>query len=142
MRNGQKNPKNYPWWPEVIKQLREEQIYVIQIGTSNRDEIPMDVDELLLDLSFDQLEELVINCDTWASVDNFFHHFCSLLNKPGVVVFGKSDPNIFGYLINNNLLKDRKYLRELQFDIWEHESFTPKCFVSPDIVVDAIKKML
>jgi hypothetical protein len=55
-------------------------------------------------------------------------------------VFGQSDPNIFGHPENINLLKDRKYLREKQFWIWEQAEFIEEAFVTPDVVIDALKK--
>jgi hypothetical protein len=60
----------------------------------------------------------------------------------GVVIWGKSDPLLFGYPENVNLLKDRKYLRARQFYIWDDEPFDPEVFVEPAEVVKAVKKLL
>jgi hypothetical protein len=29
LRNGNQNPKNYPWWPELISKIDEE---IVQVG--------------------------------------------------------------------------------------------------------------
>ena len=49
---------------------------------------------------------------------------------------------LFGYEQNINLLKDRKYLRQNQFDIWENDVFTEEAFVAADVVVNAVEEML
>lgn len=143
LRNGKKNPKNYPNWQRVIDLLRQKGIHVIQVGRSGEGEDAFNVDELKFDLSYEELEQLVKDCDTWACVDNFFHHMCSFIpNKKGVVVWGKSNPSLFGYAHNTNLLKDKKYLRANQFDIWEHEDYSSKCWSNAEIVVQAIMKII
>lgn len=134
MRNGQKHPKNYPFWPEVIKQVKEP---IIQIGVEGETQL---VDDFRKNLSLKELEILVNECNTWLSCDSFFQHFCWSLNKPGITIFGQSDPNIFGHSENVNLLKDRKYLREKQFWIWEQAEYNEDAFVSPEVVIDALKK--
>jgi hypothetical protein len=131
------NAKNYPWWSEVVESLKKEGYYIIQIGITGEE--PIGADEIKYNLSFKEIKELILQSATWASVDNFLPHFCSFIDKPGVVIWGQSDPVVFGYKKHTNLLKDRKYLRELQFYTWHDVVFTPDCFVSPDVVVKAIK---
>jgi len=140
LRNGKKNPKNYPWWTAVVSQLRNEGIYVIQIGTPGEEAIG--ANEVRNNLSLQKLEKLVKTCALCVAVDNFLPHFCANLNKKCIVLFGKSDPEIFGYSNNINLLKDRKYLRKQQFDIWENEPYEEECFVEPDSVLNAIQGVL
>jgi len=136
MRNGKRNPKNYPYWETVISMLQRKKIHVVQIGVKGEEKLG--ANECVFDKSFDELAEMVKVCKTWASVDNFFQHFCYLHDKPGVVVFGRSDPNIFGHKTNDNLLKDRIYLREKQFNFWEQIEYSDECFVDPLLVVDTI----
>ena len=138
MRNGKENPKNYPYWPEVIDFLKSHGFFITQVGISS--ERRLNADEFRVGLSLLDLREAVRECVTWASVDNFFHHLCWLENKPGVVIFGRSDPMIFGHDLNDNILKSRTYLRSNQFGIWEDVEFSPDPFVSPDIVVETILK--
>lgn len=133
MRNGAPHPKNYPFWADIIKGIDEE---VIQVGIEGEQQL---VPTFHKNLSLSSLAELVKNCKTWISVDSFFQHFCWDLSKPGIVLFGQSDPNIFGHIENINLLKDRKYLREKQFWLWEQCEFSTECFVEPPIVFNALK---
>lgn len=141
LRNGKTNPKNYPWWKEVVAVLQQNDIYVIQIGETRQNEESIGANEIILDLSLNELKLKVEECGVWASVDNFFPHLCSFTSKRGVVAFSLSDPLIFGYPNNINLLKDRKFLRNDQFGIWENVEYNEKAFVSPDVVVDSIKKL-
>jgi ADP-heptose:LPS heptosyltransferase len=136
MRNGKRNPKNYPFWTEVVNALRNNGVKTIQVGVSGEDDIG--ADERHNNLPLEQLAELVKSCDTWASVDNFFHHFCVVQKKPGVAVFGKSDPNIFGHPQNHNIIKDRAFLRKTQYAIWEEEEWDEKVWVHPDVICLAI----
>jgi hypothetical protein len=57
------------------------------------------------------------------------------------VIFSQSDPVIFGHPDNVNLLKDRKYLRELQFQTWMGVPYNEDAFVSPDEVVNAVSQI-
>ena len=51
------------------------------------------------------------------------------------MLFGQSDPLIFGHPENINLLKDRKYLREQQFWWWEQCEYKEDAFVRPEEVI-------
>ena len=135
LRNGKTNPKNYPYWKELIPLIRYDTI--IQIGVTGEEQL---VEEFHKDLNLQQLAELVQECRTWISVDSFFQHFCWDLGKPGIVLWGQSDPSIFGHPENINLLKDRKYLREKQFWIWEQCEFREDCWVSPEEVAKQLNK--
>lgn len=135
MRNGEKHPKNYPHWEEVINKVKEP---VIQVGIEGEFQL---VNDFRKNLPLSELAILVKECKTWMSCDSFFQHFCWDLGKPGVVIFGQSDPNIFGHPENINLLKDRKYLREKQFWLWEQAEYKEEAFVSPDTVIEALKKL-
>lgn len=137
LRNDKENAKNYPYWPELVKLMKDQGMYVIQIGINGEKSID-GVDEERFNNPLAELEKLVKECDTWISVDNFFQHFCYTCNKPGIVLFGRSDPNIFGHKENINLLKDRKNLRERQFNIWEEVEYSKDVFVEPSVVMDSI----
>lgn len=134
MRNDQPHPKNYPYWKEVIEQIDEE---IIQVGVEGEEQL---VPDFRKNLSLTELETLVKQSKTWMSVDSFFQHFCWDIKKPGVVLFGQSDPIIFGHPENVNLLKDRSYLREKQFWLWEQAEFVKESFVEPKVVLDALAK--
>jgi ADP-heptose:LPS heptosyltransferase len=125
LRNDKENPKNYPWWPELISMIDEP---IVQVGIDG--EIPL-VDDFRKNLSIPELYDLIKECRTWISVDSFFQHLAWDAGKPGIVLFGQSDPLIFGHLENINLLKDRKYLREQQFWLWEQCEYNEDAFVKP-----------
>jgi hypothetical protein len=129
----------YPYWEEVCDMIRERNHYVVQaLGPKKNRKLKGA--NIASYFNLKELELLIkdVKCHTWASVDNFMGHFGVYHGYIGVVIFGKSDPNLFGYKDNINLLKDRKYLRKRQFGIWEEEEFDPEVFVSPEEVVNAI----
>ena len=133
MRNGEKHPKNYPWWEEVISHIDEE---IIQVGVTG--ETPL-VDNVQLSLPLPELAKLVDECKSWVTVDTFLQHFAWDRKKYGVAIFAQSDPLIFGHSENYNLLKDRKYLREKQFWLWEQCAYIEEAFVSPSKVLEALQ---
>jgi len=130
--NGATNPKNYPHWSQLIPLIQEP---IVQIGVTGEIQL---VDDFRQNLSFTQLRELANSCRTWISCDSFFQHFCWDINKRGIVLWGQSDPLIFGHEENVNLLKDRRYLYHNQFLSWDIIPLRTDCFVSPSIVLDAI----
>lgn len=140
MMNGKPNPKNYPYFKDVVEQLKEKGWYIIQIGRKDEEEIP-GVSEVKLDMRLSELLSLVKDCDTFLSVDNFFPHLCYFTDKRGVVIYSRSDPKLFGYDSNINLLKDRKYLSESPWDIWENCEYDENAFVSVDEVVNAVESI-
>jgi len=135
---GTPHPKNYPHWKELISMINASSHIepIIQVGING--EVGF-VSDFRKNLPLTELAKLVKECRTWISVDSFFQHFCWDLGKPGIVLFGQSDPNIFGHPENTNLLKDRKYLRDRQYWQWEQTMHNPEHFVKPDVVIDALK---
>lgn len=133
------NPKNYPWWPELVQLLIEQNIECTQVGRAGELAIPGCKTQFGLPLT--DLQKLLFSYDSWISVDNFFQHFAHYYGKRGVVLFGKSDPILFGYPENINLLKDRKYLRKDQFGIWESELYDSNVFVHPLDVLRALDRL-
>jgi ADP-heptose:LPS heptosyltransferase len=143
LRNGKKNAKDYPWWQEIIDELkkRHNDIKIIQIGVSGEEKLK-NIDECLFDLSLKDLKELILSSDIFLSIDNFFHHYIHYLGKQNIVIWGQSDPILFGYKEDINLLKDKKYLRKEQFSIWEECEFNKDAWIDPNIVVNSILKLL
>lgn len=135
LRDGTYNAKNYPWWPVVIADLKKD-FDVVQVGI--KEETPL-VDDFRPNLKLKEVAQLVEECFVWISVDNFLPHLAHLIEKPGIVIWGISDPNIFGYKENKNLLKSKKYLRENQFFVWEGVKHNPDVFVSPEVVIKAVR---
>ena len=133
--NGKLSPKNYPYWQQLIPLIKDD---VVQIGVN--DEIALTKD-FRKNLSLTELAELVKECKTWISCDSFFQHFCWDLAKPGVVLWGQSDPLIFGHPENRNLLKSRSYLFHNQFLSWDLIPVRHDCFVSPNAVIQALQDL-
>lgn len=135
MREDKLHPKNYPWWPELVQKLQELGHTLIQVGVESE---PRLVSDFRPGLNLDDLAALIKDCDTWIGVDSFGQHFCWDLGVKGIVLFGQSDPNIFGHPENINLLKSRDYLRDRQFWMWEQAEFNKDSFVDPDVVISAL----
>ena len=132
------NPKNYPFWHDVVFLLKEKDYKIIQIGIEGEERIG-NTDEFLVSLPFDELKEKLKDCFVWISVDNMINHLGAFIKKPGICLFGFSDPRIYGYEQNVNLLKDRKYLRKDQFGLWESIEYNQEVFVEPQEVVEAVE---
>jgi len=137
MRTGKQHPKNYPWWPELIKLLQDDGHEVIQVGLDHETQL---VPDFRKNLSIEQLSNLLKETDTWIGVDSFGQHLGWYLGIKGIALFGQSDPVIFGHVENINILKSRKYLREQQFWLWEQAEFNADAFVKPDEVFETFNK--
>lgn len=109
---------------------------IVQVGVEGE---PRLVEDFRKNLPLNALKNLILECDTWISCDSFLQHFAWDLGKPGIVLWSVSDPNIFGHPENINLLKCRSYLRQGQFLWWADEPYNPEAFVSPEVVLKALK---
>lgn len=132
--SGTRNPKNYPFWNEVIEGLPEYEF--IQIGQEGEEIL---VNDCRFNLPPVELAKLIERVKIWVSVDNFLPHMANISNIPGIVIWGPSDPMIYGYPQNKNLLKDRSYLRPDQFGIWDSVEFNADAFIHPNAVIEAIR---
>lgn len=132
--NGKRNPKDYPFWKEVISGIKEP---IVQVGVEGEEQL---VDEFRKGLSILDLRGLIQECKTWISCDSFFQHLGWDEGKQGIVLWGPSDPLIFGHKENINLLKDRKHLAENQFLWWEFTEHKNERFVGPDEVLKHLYK--
>jgi len=141
LRNGSPNPKNWGYFPELVADLKRAGYEVIQIGVQGEQRIN-GVDQFIIGWPFRKLRELFNDADCWVSVDSVIPHFCYCERlKPGVVIFTQSDPVVWGHSRNINLLRDRKYLRQFQYDSWESCEYNPQAFVTPDKVVHAVYEL-
>jgi hypothetical protein len=136
LRNGKRNPKDYPYWAEVINELKHE-YSVIQLAFGQEPTLP-NITDVFRYTSLKQVEKLVDSCETWISTDNFLQHLAHIKKKRGVVVWGVGDPKLFGYPENINVLKDPKYLRIHQFQTWEEIEYNEDAFSEPKKVVEAV----
>lgn len=127
--NGKKNPKNYPFWNELIELIDEP---IVQVGIEG--EKPL-VEDFRTNLPLIALRQLIKECRIWIGVDSFFQHLAWSEGKKGIVLWSVSDPVIFGHPENINLLKDRVYLAENQFLWWDFTEHNPDAFVRPEEVI-------
>jgi ADP-heptose:LPS heptosyltransferase len=127
--NGKQNPKNYPYWKELIAKINEP---IIQVGIEGEEQL---VPDFRKNLSITELKGLISECRTWIAVDSFFQHLAWSENKKGIVLWSVSDPNIFGHSENINLLKDRSCLAEQQFLWWDYVEYDNNKFVEPKEVL-------
>lgn len=132
--SGKQNPKNYPYWEELISQIDEP---IIQVGVTGEKQL---VGDFRQNLRISELRELIQNCRTWIGCDSFFQHLCWDEKKKGIVLWSVSDPLIYGHPENINLLKDRKYLAENQFLWWEYVDHRSERFVEPHVVLEYLKE--
>lgn len=130
---GKENPKNYPYWKELIALIDEP---IVQIGTDDSEKL---VEDFRKNLPFSEIEKLVGECRIWIAIDSFLQHLGWYLGKPGIVLWGQSDPKIFGHKENINLLKDKKYLRTDQFLWWRYADYNKEAFVEPAEVIKHLK---
>lgn len=135
---GGENPKNYPlhYWKRLISLIESAGHSIIQVGLTGEQQL---VNDFRKDLSINELSNLIKVCDTWVGIDSFGQHLCWDLNKPGIVIFSQSDPNIFGHKENINLLKDRKYLRKNQFFLWSQSDYIIDAYVLPEEVFQNLR---
>lgn len=132
LQNGKENPKNYPFWHELIALIDE---HIIQVGIDG--ETPL-VDDFRPNLSMSELRQLIKDCRIWIGVDSFLQHLAWSEGKPGIVLWSVSDPLIFGHPENTNLLKSRDNLAKNQFLWWDFTEHNPNHFVPPETVVKYI----
>ena len=128
LRNGKTNPKNYPYWKQLISMINEP---IIQIGVEGEEQL---VPDFRKNLPISELRKLIQECRIWIGVDSFFQHLAWDENKPGIVLWSVSDLLIFGHPENTNLLENRDNLSKNQFLWWEATEHNPSYFVKPEIV--------
>lgn len=133
------NPKNYPYWQKLIELLKQKYI-LTQIVFGN--EPKLDTNFYIYNPKLTELETILTNHHTWLSVDTYLQHIANYIDKQGIVIWGQSDPLIFGHRSNLNLLKDRKYLRENQYGLWKDCEYNEDVFMQPEVVYNEIVKFL
>ena len=131
--SGKQNPKNYPYWKELIEMIDEP---IIQVGIEGEKQL---VPDFRKNLPITELRKLIQECRTWISCDSFFQHLGWDEGKKGIVLWGPSDPLIFGHTENINLLKSREHLVKNPFIWWDATEHDPNRFVVPEEVIKYLK---
>ena len=129
LRNGKENPKNYPYWKELLELMNEP---IIQIGIEGEEQLTKDFRK---GLPLSEIKTLLGQCRIWIGCDSFLQHLAWLEKKRGIVLWSVSDPLIFGHPENINLLKSRDYLANNQFLWWDFTKYNPDAFVKPKEVL-------
>ena len=132
--SGKPNPKDYPYWEELIAKIDEP---IVQVGVSGEKQL---VEDFRPNLPISELRKLIQECRIWISCDSFLQHLGWDEGKKGIVLWSVSDPLIFGHPENINLLKDRSYLAENQFLWWEYVEHKSDRFVEPNEVLLHLNK--
>ncbi len=139
--DGKVNAKNYPYFPKLVELLNRDGYEVTQIGVTG-EEMIWGISRFLVDLPYSELAALVNRCATWVAVDNFFSHFCHANKlKPGIVLWGPSDPRVWSYPENTNLLRGRDFLRQHQYQTWNEIDFNAQAFVYAENVLPEVHKL-
>ncbi len=134
---GKPSPKDYPN-PKELCELLEKDHEVIQMAGSDDPQVAKDVRR---NLPHAQVGELIKWSDTGVCVDSYLQHAFWERRKKAIVLFGISDPIIFGHPENVNLLRDRKYLRPRQYDLYYTNEYCNEAFVTPEEVVKALSEI-
>lgn len=139
--SGKTNPKSYPHWPKLVELLNNHGYEVVQLGVKGEERIE-GVGTFITGFPYDKIRDLVNQCATWISIDSFLPHLCHYYRlKPGIVLFGPSDPRIFGHSENTNLLRGRDFLRPWQYQDWNSWDHQPSAFVYAENVMPHIFKL-
>jgi ADP-heptose:LPS heptosyltransferase len=136
LRTGKENPKNYPFWEVLVQEMRKIE-RVVQVGVEGEKQL---VPDFRKNLPIADIRKLIQECRTWVGVDSFFQHLAWDEGKPGIVLWGPSDPLIWGHPENINLLKDRSHLVENQFLWWEATEHRNERFVKPKEILDRLEE--
>lgn len=131
--------KNYPYWGEVCDKLKDD-YQLVQLGVAGEEILPHTIQRF--GLSLKEVENAITEVGRIICVDNFAHHCSYVLGVRAVVIWGPSDPEIFGHKENINLLKTREYLRKDQFGYWKDYKweYMEKGWVSTDEIVKAVNE--
>ncbi len=127
------NPKNYPWWPQLIALLPQP---IVQVGVQGEQQL---VSDFRTNLTLPELAELIRTSDFWISCDSFVQHYAWDLGKPGVVLWGPSNPLIYGHPENLNITKGEQFQSADQFLMWHLIENRTNWWYSPEEVVTQIK---
>ncbi len=131
------NPKDYPYWSLLVDALNKEGFNTIQLSSVGELRVPK-TSEFHEGLNPSQILEKCKDAFTFVSVDSFAPHFLNLYKIYGIVIFAITNPKIFGYKENKNLLKSEIYLKKDQKDYNKPEYFDINSFVGVDDIVKEV----
>ena len=140
-RDGTPTAKCYPYWRELIDLLESNGHSVIQVSRYPDEALTLNI---RYNLTLEELTTILNLSDLWISVDTFLPHFAKTYNirRPGAVLWGISDPKVFGYPEHNHILKDPSRLRPNQFEWWEDVPNDPDVWYNAEEVFAILKEKL
>lgn len=136
--DGKPHAKEYPFWEELLNLITiQDEVY--QYVMPGDKEL---VKSVIPHVPFKDFFNIVKEMDTFLCVDSYLPHFmnCHFPDKRGFVLFGPSDPTIWGYQQNFNLTNGRSFWRPNQFETWNQWEANPESHVNPLDVYSAITK--
>ena len=88
------------------------------------------------------IEELIKSVDGFVTIDSFLQHMVAKIRPEmiGVVVWTVSDPDIFGYPANYNVV-NRQYLRADQYNIWPDAPYNFNAIPKAEDVLKGVEKL-
>ncbi len=139
------SPKDFPkdYWKVIIDDLRAKGVKTIQIGVEGEDDLGCN--NFIKGAAPSELLVLLKNSDLFLAIDNFLPHFAYFYKfYHGIVLFGQSNPQLFGYNEYTNLFVDKKYFRvgREQYRYYEDCKYIKEAFVEPNVVLNEIYKKL
>ena len=138
LQNGNLNPKNYPFWNELLTKIGGTK-HIVQVGVDGEEKL---VPDFRKNLSVAELRQLLKQCETVISCDSFMQHLAWDEGVKAIVLWSVSDPLIYGHPEHINLLKSREYLVENQFLWWNNVQHNSDSFVKPDIVMEHLHQII
>ncbi len=143
LKNGAKNPKNYPYWEELISMIKESFPNETICQAVDKDEARLKGAKTFVKTNLKTLPKFLASAKLVLSVDNFMPHLCHYYSiQKCIVVFGQSDPRIYGWKEYLNLCLDEQYLMPNQFASWEEATYKEEAFPKPEFIFGIIKDIL
>lgn len=127
--------KDYPYWKTVVKELGRRGYATVQLGVTG--ERLLGCGSRIFDLPLNKMKGAIAGVDYFMSVDNFFPHFLVAkgIDLPGLVVWGPSDPEIYGYDRFVNLMKDKSKMRPDQYGYWHNVTYDNSGWPEPHDII-------
>jgi len=88
-------------WQELIDRLSGD-FKIIQVG-GRQEKVFDGVINLVNKIHPRQTGALLKYCHTWISIESFLPHMAACINKPGIVLYGRSSPYVYGYKYNDEI---------------------------------------
>ncbi len=90
-------------WEALVEEIKAKGYKVVQVGGMRETPIKACDMNMAGVFSYRLTLALAEQCKTWISVDTFLGHAGHAVKKPGIALFGATDPEIFGHKTNINI---------------------------------------